>query len=509
MVEFSSVEFAARKKTFNVEWKRVEPYIRRRKLTKDLELIQDYKRKLVNTYNDIALYLVQFYAGTDFDLRIKCVQFIRPVVEKLHKSFEILGFEYPWSDNYFELIDTKLIVETQVDVGDSTEANERDESNNSQYFEASVSTDADQNNTLTNSQSSNDSSDLNNSNESFNDLPFNDLSEDDFQLFVDQNSFNNNENLRVIDQQVDTMPQSTSDFLKLAATIINYKFEGDPLKLKAFLADVDLVYEATEAANRALCFTFIKRCLSGKALECITDEDDTIEKIKTALKDNIKPESSDVIEGRMMALRVRKGNFTEFTQEAEKLAEAFRRSLVVSGISRAKAQEFTIKKTIELCRKTARFETAKSVISSTKYEQPSEVLATLVTQNEIAKREKAESDAQKNKQGQNKNNTQYNKNGRRFGRGGGRGGQNQYNGNGSNQNFRQNGNRDNNQRGNYRGNGQNRGYQNRGGRPEHTIRFVSGNSPGPAHGQIFYPQQQMLQQPQQQQQQDQIFQIPY
>lgn len=313
------------------------------------------------------------------------------------------------------------------------------------------------------------------------------------------------------------MAQTPADFLRLASALLNYKFEGDPLKLASFLADVDLVEQAAEANNKALCLTFIKRCVSGRALECIPEDADTIVKFKDALKDNIKPESSDVVEGKMMSLRVRKGNFTEFTQEAEKLAEAFRRSLVVSGITTARAQEMTIKKTIELCRKTARSEVVKSVNSSSRYEQPADVLATLVTQNDVARKEKAESDAFKARQ-QNKNSGSQNRNGRFNGRGGGRrnygNNSGNYNNNGGrdgNQNFRQQ-NRDNQQRGNgnFRGNGQNRQYQNRGNRNEHTIRVVTGNSPGPSHGQMFYPQQQMLQQPQQQQaQQDQIFQIPY
>lgn len=323
----------------------------------------------------------------------------------------------------------------------------------------------------------------------------------------------------IVEHNTPKMAQTPADFLRLASALINYKFEGDPLKLASFLADVDLVEQAAEANNKALCLTFIKRCVSGRALECIPENADTIKKFKDALSDNIKPESSDVVEGKMMSLRVRKGNFTEFTQEAEKLAEAFRRSLVVSGITTAKAHEMTIKKTIELCRKTARSEVVKSVISSSRYEQPADVLATLVTQNDVARKEKAESDAFKSKQ-QNKNFGSQNRNGRFNGRGGGRGnyGNNggNYNNNGGrggNLNFRQqNGNRDNHQRGNgnFRGNGQNRPYQNRGNRNEHTIRVVTGNSPGPSHGQMFYPQQQMLQQPQQQQaQQDQIFPIPY
>lgn len=308
-----------------------------------------------------------------------------------------------------------------------------------------------------------------------------------------------------------TMAQSKSEFLKLASSLINYKFEGDPLKLASFLADVDLVVESAEANNGALCLTFIKRCISGRALELIPEDADTIAKVKKALEDNIKPESSDVVEGKMMALKVRKGNFTEFTQEAEKLAEAFRRSLVVSGISQAKAQEMTIKKTIELCRKTTHSEVVKSVIASSRYEQPADVLATLVTQTDISKKEKAENDAYKARQ-QNKNSSEKNQNNKSNQRGSGRGNFNQ-NGNRNGSNFRQqngqNTNRDHQQRGNSnsRGNGQNRNFQNRQNRNDHTIRFVTGNPMGFSQPQMGFPQQ--IQQQQYPQPEQQLLQIPF
>lgn len=316
----------------------------------------------------------------------------------------------------------------------------------------------------------------------------------------------------ILTQTIETqtaMTQTKAEFLKLAGSLLNYKFEGDPLKLPSFLADVDMVEDIAEEVNMATCIKFVKRCISGRALEFIPENANTIREIKQALTDNIKPESSEVVEGKLLSLRVKKGDFTEFSGEAEKLAEAFRRSLVVSGITKAKAQEMTIKKTIELCRKTARFETVKSVISSTRYEQPADVLATLITQNDIARKEKIEADAIKAKQ-QNKNTASQNRNGKSNGRGNGRGNFSQ-NGNRNGNNFRQqNGQRDQQQQrgnSNSRGNGQNRNFQNRQNRNEHTIRFVTGNSMGPMQGQLGFPQQQMFQQ--QQPQQDQVYQIPF
>lgn len=102
------------------------------------------------------------------------------------------------------------------------------------------------------------------------------------------------------------------------------------------------------------------------------DEIDTAKDITDALRIAIKPESSKVVEGKMIALQVNKGDFSKFNEQAEKLAEAYRRSLIIEGMTKAKSQELTISKTaVELCRKTARSEIVKSILSSGTYTQPS------------------------------------------------------------------------------------------------------------------------------------------
>lgn len=75
------------------------------------------------------------------------------------------------------------------------------------------------------------------------------------------------------------MAQKPSQFLGLASSLINYKFEGDPLKLASFLADVDLVEQSAEEENKPLCVTFIKRCISGRALEFIPEVADSVQAI--------------------------------------------------------------------------------------------------------------------------------------------------------------------------------------------------------------------------------------
>lgn len=56
----------------------------------------------------------------------------------------------------------------------------------------------------------------------------------------------------------------------------------------------------------------------------------------------------------MLALKVDRSKMVDFNQQAETLAEAMQRSLIIEGISQAKAREMTIEKTVEVCRNAAR-----------------------------------------------------------------------------------------------------------------------------------------------------------
>lgn len=57
--------------------------------------------------------------------------------------------------------------------------------------------------------------------------------------------------------------------------------------------------------------------------------------------------------------------------------------MVVEGISHAKAEEMTVEKTFHLCRAHTRFDLVKSVLASSKFECPNEVIAKMITENNI------------------------------------------------------------------------------------------------------------------------------
>lgn len=189
-------------------------------------------------------------------------------------------------------------------------------------------------------------------------------------------------NRSAIKTQVNTMPLTKIEYHNMCTRTINTIYSGDPLGLQPF---IDSINSLVDLDDGNLFTSTLKSCilmkLSGSARDCIPkDPNITIAQIKTALEDAIKPESSVVVEGRMMALKADRTNFTDYAKRAEALAEQLKRSLVLEGMPHALANRDTIRKTIELCRANSNILGVKTVLASTKFENPKEVIATFVTQ---------------------------------------------------------------------------------------------------------------------------------
>lgn len=183
-------------------------------------------------------------------------------------------------------------------------------------------------------------------------------------------------------------PPTTAEFLKLASSTLNYKYAGDPLALAAFIDSVRLLQTlATTDALRTFLVSFTKTKLDGRAREYINDTHTTIEHILSALRDNIKPDNSKVVEGRMLALRLTYNTQDDFSKKVEELSDSLRRSLIIEGMSAQKATEISVEKAIDLCRSQTKSEIVKAVLESATFASPKDVVAKLLTQSEKAKKE--------------------------------------------------------------------------------------------------------------------------
>lgn len=249
------------------------------------------------------------------------------------------------------------------------------------------------------------------------------------------------------------------EFMRLSAQTINKNYSGDPIALDAFIDSIELLELAATDNLKPTLIRFVLAKLEGRARESVPQNCNDINIIKEALRDKIKPDSSKVIAGRMMALRMDQKKMQDFSQQAEELSEAFRRSLIGEGITQDKASEMAIDKAIDMCRASARSDLVKSVLASSQFKDTKEVIAKLIvetatdtTERQILAYQKHNNNRSKqnyrgnsrnyNNNHNNRNNNNQNNNNNYRGRGRGRG-RGRYNNN-RNNNYRNNYNNNNN-----------------------------------------------------------------
>lgn len=172
-------------------------------------------------------------------------------------------------------------------------------------------------------------------------------------------------------------------FMSKVAPNFPRAYDGDPLQLDSFINKINLIKNRLPTNFETTFVDFIYSKLEGRALEAVPPQPTNIEQIIEALKSKIKPENSEVVAGRMTALRVQNNNYNDFMKEAETLAESFRRALIIEGIPQSKAQQMTVHKTIDLCVSATRSPFIRSVLTAQKliFTEPQQALAELVFQN--------------------------------------------------------------------------------------------------------------------------------
>lgn len=172
----------------------------------------------------------------------------------------------------------------------------------------------------------------------------------------------------------------TFTFLSNVSKIISNTYKGDPNGLNAFIASIELANASSTNEQKPHLIKFIKTKLEGKALECLPETVNSVDEIINALKNKIKPNSSKVVLGKFLALRGERNGMSKFQEQAEALADELRRAFISEGMSHALADKTTVEKTVEMCRLSARTNLVKSILASTQFTEPKEVLAKLITE---------------------------------------------------------------------------------------------------------------------------------
>lgn len=268
-------------------------------------------------------------------------------------------------------------------------------------------------------------------------------------------------------------------FLNMCATMLRDNYDGNPLTLESFLDKIELIEELTEPNLESTLISFVKSKLEAKAREVLPDKISSVEEIKIALKTGIKPDNSKVIAGKIAALTVRNSNYADFSKQAEDLADALKRSLILEGITKTKAHEMAIEQTVSVCRLNAKSTLVKSILASSTFSDPKEVVAKLVVEqtNEVKEQQVLSFRAHsknKNTNYRNQNNSyrgQYNGYRNNYSRGNNRRNANTQNYRNANNNSTSGGN----YRNNYRGNSRSSSYNNNNQRA--SVRALNSEAP--------------------------------
>lgn len=103
MTHLSRTELKKFKKNFQVEYKKVEPYINnRRPLTKNVSLQVQYKVDLTRTYNTLINYIANVYSFESITKQVQLQEEASKARRKLVQSFDILNLIYDFPNNEFQ-----------------------------------------------------------------------------------------------------------------------------------------------------------------------------------------------------------------------------------------------------------------------------------------------------------------------------------------------------------------------------------------------------------------------
>lgn len=182
---------------------------------------------------------------------------------------------------------------------------------------------------------------------------------------------------------------SKIEFHNLCARTFTEVYNGDPGSVNSFIRKIESIEILCENDDhRKILIRNIVANVRDKALDIMPMDPKTIKEITDTLRAKIKPEKSQIIEGRMMALKMDKCNsFDDYSRKVEELADFMIRSLVVEGVTREKANEMAIQKSVELCKLNTNSIVIKAVLSACQFETPKEVVAKYIieTQAEMNK----------------------------------------------------------------------------------------------------------------------------
>lgn len=106
----------------------------------------------------------------------------------------------------------------------------------------------------------------------------------------------------------DTMPLTPIDFLAVAGRQINKNFNGNPLALQPFLDSIKILETIAGTDHTALLIDFVLSKTEGTIREQLPKDPTTVLQVTSALQKYAAPDNSDIVAGRLQALRADRNN---------------------------------------------------------------------------------------------------------------------------------------------------------------------------------------------------------
>lgn len=322
-------------KSYKEQFLKATKKILKENISNNTEKLQEYETEITFLHNQVIEYVSKYFIN--FDTKTKSVYrkelvYIR---DKTNKCFGKLSSKIRVTTDLLQNISDDILTDDELEI--------------------------EQNGVLMSDENSNTSSQtaeiLSQSNETI------------------VNNFNSNEQPK----ERETMPLSVSEFYRMASQNLNRNYGGDPLQLEPFVNSVKLLQQIdSEHTHLDLLKSFVISKLEGKALQIIP-KNGSLDEILAALQSKITPDNSDVIMGRMIALKIHGMTPRTFSKEAELLADAFHRSLILEGATLDMANKMTVKQTVKMCKNNSKSGHVKSGLDATTFKEPKEVISKLIT----------------------------------------------------------------------------------------------------------------------------------
>lgn len=179
------------------------------------------------------------------------------------------------------------------------------------------------------------------------------------------------------------------EFLKSASSIIQ-RYSGAVEDRDSFIENISLVEQHTPPNHVDTFLSFVKGRMSGNA-SLICKDCSSIQDIIHQIRLHITDSSSDVIESKLMSLTVGATGINGFCKELEVILNSYLFALVGEDIPFARAQTLTIKRAVECCRRNARSDMVKAVLSAATYATFKDVICKFQTELAQIKREQQRS----------------------------------------------------------------------------------------------------------------------